>query len=53
MFVQVINLLKIMFAKMIVLKDKHLSIIHNVFKAVHKYKETSIITTIMLNIMLA
>ena len=43
-----------MFAKMIVLKDKHLSIIHNVFKAVHKHRtEISTIITIMLNIMLA
>ena len=50
-FAQVTSLLKITFVKMIALKDKHLSTIHNVFKVVHKYKETSIITTIMLNTM--
>ena len=51
-FAQVTSLLKITFVKMIVLKDKHLSTTHNVFKAVHKHQmETSIITTIMLNTM--
>ena len=53
MFVQVTSLLKTMFAKMTVLKDKHLSTTHNVFKVVHKQQmETSIIINIMLNIML-
>ena len=58
MFVKInvlkINIQKIIFVKMIVLKDKYLFIINIVFKVVHKQQmEKFINNIIMLNIILA